>query len=76
MASPEASTLFSHRTIFAVLAAVAPSVSVPAAWWGLGGVGLSPQSYKPTTRYYTFEAVEVEWGIARGMSYRAWTYDG
>ncbi len=68
--------LSSRRTTFAVLAAIVLSASTAAAWWGLNAAGPGPQPYRPTTRYYTLEAFEVEWEIAPGLTYKAWTYNG
>ncbi len=66
-------TRFPKKAAFAILAAVVLGVSGSAIWLSAASAG---PSYKPTTRYYTLEAVEVEWEIAPGLTYTAWTYNG
>jgi len=61
---------------FAIFAAVALGLSAGAVWWGVGNAASGAPSYRPTTRYDTLEAVEVEWEIAPGLTYKAWTYNG
>ncbi len=66
----------SRKLLTALLAAVVVGISVGAVWVGIGNAALGGVSYKPTTRYYTLEAVEVDWEIAPGLTYTAWTYNG
>ncbi len=61
--------------VIAIAATVAVVVSGAGLWLGLAGAGPA-DAYRPTTRFYTLEAVEVEWELAPGLTYRAWTYNG
>jgi len=65
----------SKRIVLAVIGSLLV-VSGAAAWWGVSAADSGARAYRPTTRYYTLEAVEVEWAIAPGLVYRAWTYNG
>src|SRR3972149_4388466 len=65
----------SKRIVLAVIGSLLV-VSGAAAWGGVSAAAPGPRASRPTTRYYTLEAVEVEWAIAPGLVYRAWTYNG